>query len=236
MKSFIFFIFVFVIMINVVGAVGFSPSSLTFNLQRGEQSCQVITLSSDSETITVSDKWAENKDVEWKVSLFNNSASDFGISINYLKEISINEREVEVCLLGSQVGEYHGVMILKEEQEGNSIIQMGIWLKVIISELPASGEGSGGGGSGGGSSAKATATPSLTTLNNSNLDTNTQNLAGNINIEKEEKIGTEKSSSDGITGSAIGDIEGKKEVKKILIPLITFAIIGFMIYKWKTKK
>ena len=221
-------------MINVVGAVGFSPSSLTFDLNKGEQSCQVITLSSDSETIAVSDKWAENKDIEWKVGLFNSNASDFSIFINYPKELSIDEREVEVCLSGSQIGEYHGVLLMKEEQEGNSIIQMGIWLKVIISEPPAqtSSGSSGGGGGGGGSSAKATATPSLTTLDNSNLNTNTQNLAGDI--EKDGNISIEKSS--GITGSAVDDIEGKKEVKKILIPLIALAIIGLIIYKWKTRK
>ena len=75
----------------------------------------MITINSESETIAVSDKWAENKDIEWKVSLFNESASYHNIDISY-DELLENESQVEVCLSGENLGEYHGVLLLTEEQ------------------------------------------------------------------------------------------------------------------------
>src|SRR3989344_2627840 len=131
--NFLFFIFLFIITINGVTATGFSPTSLIFDLKPNEKSCQTITISSNSSEISVSDKWAENKDIDWSVGLFESSASSHGISINYDPELSINEREVEVCLSGSNLGEYHGVILLNEKQEGKSVIRMGVWLKATIS-------------------------------------------------------------------------------------------------------
>jgi len=101
--SFLFFIFLFLLMLNGVIAVGFSPSSLVFELEPNQEECETIILTSDSETISVSDSWAENKDVEWKISLFEKNTNYHGISINYDNELSIDEREVEVCLSGGAV-------------------------------------------------------------------------------------------------------------------------------------
>ena len=122
-----------VIMMSFVCASGFSPTSLIFNLNKGQEECKIITITSDSEMITVSDLWAENKDVEWSTRLFDKDASYHSISISYPELLSIDERQVEVCLSGSKEGEYHGVVLLKEEQKGNSIIQMGVWIKATIS-------------------------------------------------------------------------------------------------------
>ena len=134
---FIFFIFGILISANLglVCATGFSPSSLIYNLELNEESCRMITITSDSEVISIDDKWAENKDVEWKVSLFETDANEHGISIDYDDELSEDEREVEVCVSGSRVGEYHGVVLLKEGQQGNSIVQMGVWIKLIVHEV-----------------------------------------------------------------------------------------------------
>jgi len=94
----------------------------------------MITINSESETIAISDRWQRIKDVEWKVSLFNNSADSHGISINYPSQITNEENQVEVCLSGSKTGRISRSLLLREEQQGNSIVQMGVWLKAIISE------------------------------------------------------------------------------------------------------
>jgi hypothetical protein len=212
-----------VILTTGVLAVGFSPISLTFNLEKGKQDCQKITLTSESETITVSDKWAENKDVEWKVSLFDKNADYHSINIDYPTALSVDEREVEVCLSGDKAGEYHGVLLLTEGQEGNSIIQMGVWLKVIITEpqqqqqsqtqtsSSSSSESSGGGGGGG------IVTSNSQTNNNQNQDTTTT-----------EQVNEEENNNAGITGAVIGGT-GKSE-KVVGITLVSIGAIGLFLY------
>lgn len=228
-KIIIISIILSIILVTGVLAIGFSPGNLVFNLEPNQEGCQIITLSSDSETIAVSDKWAENKDVEWKVSLFDKDASYHSISIDYDNELLIDEREIEVCLSGSKIGEYHGVLLLKEEQQGNSVIQMGIWLKVIISEEPpqpasntgssgAGSSGSGGGGGGGGVSSN--------TNNNQNQKTTTAQ-------ETEEQQGNV-----GITGAAINENSNTRNNKIIGVTLVVIGVLGLFLYgrrrlRWK---
>ncbi|MBU3906739.1 MAG: hypothetical protein KKA64_00640 [Nanoarchaeota archaeon] len=233
---FLFFIFL-IFNLVLTSAIGFSPSQLEYSLNINQESCSNVTITSEiTRDFRVYDNWSEQNNSEWNAKEFNVNAVDYGLILNYSDTLRrvLGNKEVEICINGDTTGTYRGIMIFEGSTKTNVGVAVGIWLKVIISEPPAqtSSGSSGGGGGGGGSSAKTTATPSLTTLDNSNLNTNTQNLAGNI--EKEGNISTEKSS--GITGSAVDDIEGKKEVKKILIPLIALAIIGLIMYKWKTKK
>jgi len=134
MKQFIFYFFIFIMLIsliNRVSAVGFSPGNLVYKLPVGTEQCQTISFSSDSE-ISISDKWAEDKTMEWKVSYFDKPALFHGLTIKYPEKLSLDQRQAQVCLSGKQPGEYHGVVILREEQKGSSIIQMGIWIKAII--------------------------------------------------------------------------------------------------------
>ncbi|MAG27354.1 hypothetical protein CMI47_17615 [Candidatus Pacearchaeota archaeon] len=155
MKSIFIFLFLIFVIPTAV-AVGFSPSSLTFNLQPNEEACGTITLDSESESISVSDKWAKSEETKWKVSLFDTTAEDHNIAITYPYLLSPEERQVEVCLSAENEGEYHGAIIFKQAQEGSSIIQMAVWLKLIIEEaiepppvqdLPNNNnQGSGGGG------------------------------------------------------------------------------------------
>jgi len=227
--KFLFFIFLFIILVmNTIIAVGFSPSSLTFELEQNVESCQIITLSSDSDMIGVSDEWAENEGVEWKVSLFDKDASEHGISISYDSELDVDEREVEVCLSGSEVGEYHGVILLKEEQQGNSIIQMGVWLKVIISEgiqeeTPENNQDSSGGG---------LVTSILNNLDK--LDEEKENESEEIEEEQEiEEIGNidEEERDSQITGAVIGG--GNKSLTIISIIVVLVIVGAFYIYKTK---
>lgn len=207
---------------NVI-ASGFSPTSLVFNLNVGEQDCKTITITSDSETISVSDLWAKNKDVEWKVSLFNESAGFHGISIDYDDKLNIDERQVEVCLSGNKIGEYHGVVLLKQGQEGNSIVQMGVWLKVTITEkqeeITTPAQTNAGGSSGGGGSIPAKTNTTNSTTQNNNIKTE--------DSEIKEKAGV------GITGAVIGGIGNPKIIG---ITLAIIVIAGIIIYNKRKNK
>jgi len=123
---------ILVLAVGEVKAVSYSPSSLIFNLNMGEEGCQMITINSDSETIGVFDNWAEKKEMEWKANSFNTSSNYHSIIMNYPRIIYRNEKQAKICMRGYKPGEYHGILLLKEEQRGNSIIQMGIWLKARI--------------------------------------------------------------------------------------------------------
>ncbi len=184
------------IMANFVSASGFSPTSLIFNLSPNEKSCQTITVTSDSEKIIINDGWAENKNVEWKVSLFNGTAGYHKLTISYPKELT-SQRTAEVCLSGEKTGEYHGVILIKEAQVGNSIIQMGVWVKATISGTPASPTSTSASSSGG----SGTSTTSTTPTNNT---TQTQTQKSN---EEEQ---TTTAGSNPITGAVVGTNESNK--------------------------
>src|SRR3989338_1394341 len=170
-KFFLLFITLTLFGLNMAQAVGFSPPSLTFELEKNQEECKMVTIDSESEKVTVSDSWAENESVEWKVSSFNTEAGQHEISINYDDELSLDEREVEVCLSGNKLGEYHGVLLFEEKQRGNSIVQLGVWLKVLINEKPSVSEASsssgGSGGSGGGGGGGIIVPKGSTNLTNS---------------------------------------------------------------------
>lgn len=186
----------------------------------------MITLSSDSELIKVSDKWVENKDIEWKVSLFDKNASYHGISLSYPSTLSINEREVQVCLSGANSGEFHGVILMREEQVGNSVVQMGVWLKANITEpqtiiQPSTPSNSGGGG-GGIAKANTTNTTNTELTNDGNLSTN-----------NELKETGEEEQTSGITGAIIG---GKGNTIIAIIFIAAILIATYTIYRrrrWK---
>jgi hypothetical protein len=214
MRFFIFLLFLgFITSLSLVSATGFSPTSLTFNLDKNQKECQTITLTSDSETIDVYDKWAESKDVEWSVSSFKTESSSHGLSLTYPKELSLNERKVEVCISGSKEGEYHGVLLMKEEQKGNSIMQAGVWLKVLIG--------------------KETTNPQNTATNqNSNPNTNTEQVQLAVNENKKDENQQEKitetnnevKTANGITGAAVGTNSGGGN--SILIIIVILVAIG----------
>lgn len=241
MKNFFYFLiilFLIILAVGVVEAVGFSPSSLEYNLKIGEKNCKMINLNSESELITVNDKWAENKDVEWKTNLFDKDASYHGLSVNYDNELSLDERNVEVCFKGDKTGEYHGVLLMTENQVGSSVIQMGVWLKAIISDSSETGSSnsgqssSSGSGSGGGFISKNNKTNSVNKSMKIIIN-KTQNFDNYTNLEGEAKEDTQKEFND-ITGAAIG--AAKNNLKIILIALMALAIIGIYIYNHQKKE
>jgi hypothetical protein len=230
---FYFFIFIILILVSMsfVHAVGFSPASLTYSLDVGEEQCQTVRLTSDSETITVEDKWKENTEIEWDIKLFTASVEDLGLLINYDSELTVDEREVEVCLSGSRIGEYQGVLLLTEEAVGNSIIQMGVWLRVNIGQQqksnlpPSSGGGSSGGGGGGGSVIQ---------------QNNTGEVEGAVVEEGEPIVEIQEQGDDDnkdvdqadtapITGGVIGSVG--RSIAIVIAVLVVIAVLAIYVYK-----
>ncbi|MEK6871950.1 MAG: hypothetical protein AABX16_03540 [Nanoarchaeota archaeon] len=135
MKFFLFSFFSFIILLcaaSLTSASGFSPTSLIYETSMNEESCQTVHINSESEKIMVSDGWAAHYSEEWSVNGFTTPSINHGLTLTYDKELTKDERSVAVCLTAKTAGEYHGVLLLREEQEGNSVVQMGVWLKAII--------------------------------------------------------------------------------------------------------
>ena len=51
---------------TTVSAVGFSPTNLIYNVNVGEEQCITLSIDSTSPAVSISDKWAENENIEWK--------------------------------------------------------------------------------------------------------------------------------------------------------------------------
>lgn len=211
------------LVLPLVLATGFSPTRLNYNLNVGEEDCKNVRVDSASPTITVSDKWAADENVEEKVSLYETSASEHGLSLSYDDELDLDEREVEVCLSGNKAGEYHGVLLLREEQQGNSIVQMGIWLKATIGGneeddgVLAGNEEVFVDNSGGGSS-----------KSEKESDLLIKGEAEEQEFEIEKLSDVEEEGEIGITGNVIF---GENRGSRIAIILAVLAIIGIIIYR-----
>lgn len=216
MKLFLFFLFIFIISLSYAQAVGFSPTSLIFNLEPGEKNCKIVSLTSESPIITVVDNWALDYNVEWEVGLFKEDSSSHGIDISYDNELDLDERKVEVCLSGSEVGEYHGVLLLSEQETGNSVTQMGIWLKVVIGEgeenvgSDQSGEGVISGGSVTGN----------VVVNNLKEDGDSQENLEEVDVSKVK----------GVTGNVAGGGLVKSNYKVIGGFLVGLVVIGVVVF------
>ena len=130
--KFLIFLFVF-LCITQTSALEFSPTNLEFNLTKNQQVCKKIFFTLDSGT-TISDFWAGNENVPWSVTQFQTSAQDLGININYPIQISSDQTQTEICISGTRAGNYRGVLIFKQGEQGNSIVQFGVWIKLLISE------------------------------------------------------------------------------------------------------
>jgi hypothetical protein len=157
MKTTIFVLFLIILSPSILAA-GISPTSMIYFLEPNQELCQLISLDSNSSIVTLSDVWAENEFIDRKVALFNTTASEHHLTLNYPHELSTTERDIEVCISGSEIGKYHGAIIIRQGQEGNSVLQLVVHLEVLIeqptpetqpqTETPISSGGGGGGGSG----------------------------------------------------------------------------------------
>lgn len=135
-----------VLTLGFVSGVEFSPSSLTFVQELGEELCQVIEVADDNYTgeILIVDNWEENK-----------SAEELGLFVSYLDTIVDFEDSVgfEVCIDGEISGEFSGelVFILEngEEQVGSElVVVIENAVEEVVAVVPSDDSSSGGGNAG----------------------------------------------------------------------------------------
>ena len=221
----IFFIyfFIFLFSLSFFQSTSVSPGTLEFNLQEDQEICKRITFNSQSDTISISDRWAENENINWSVNLFDRDSEYHSISISYPHELTSEDNQVEVCLSGEEAGEYKGVVILTEEQQGNSIVQIGVWLKVFVlqrqdeepttTKSPSGSSSSPSSSSSGGSvvEEEQNETPEVIQLNT--------DISYTGNKESEEESESSEGESSSMTGGIVGAKDSKKDWSKLLFVL-----------------
>jgi hypothetical protein len=245
----ILFLFLFLFFISGAYSTSVSPSSLVFKLPSGETSCKTIRIDSESSTVSVVDNWAENKDVEWKTANFGTLAEEHSIQIEYDDLLENEENSVEVCLSANVDGEYHGVILLREEEEGNAIMQIGVWVKLFISdEFKKNEEGSnepevivlegnkgGGGGSGGGGGGS-----NINQESENNQEVEDDLEKGSSQVDKKDELISEdnnnESTDDGKKSLITGAIIGGSGAKLTFTVLIIFFVIAGIVYFQLSKK
>jgi len=129
MKKKILFLFV-ALLIPLTVALEFYPSTLEFSLQPNEVACKTIYFQLDSPA-KVTDIWASSSEEPWSITDFQTPSITHKLVLTYQKELT-TEKEIQVCLSGSQPGNYKGAILIRQEEVGNSVVQFAVWLKVSI--------------------------------------------------------------------------------------------------------
>lgn len=242
MKKPLFIFFFSIFLLSTVSAEGFSPNSLTFNLNVDEEGCQHVTLTTESESLEVRDVWAASSGEDWNIANFDTESGEHELTISHaLTEIE-NGKDAEVCISGSQEGEYHGAAIFRQEQQGNTIIELAVWLKVIIREAqqPENANGNSGTSSNSGGSAANNApqqkalAPVTQASSNSIQPENTQELSGDANEENNNQENIRGQSA--ITGNLI-NVFGANSGSWIAVIVIAgvVGVLASIIYRKKKR-
>lgn len=122
-----------IFLIPFASAIQFSPTSLEFNLEKNQISCKHINFQIES-TNTLKDAWAQSTSLPWTITSFQTGSQELSLALSYPTEINPEEKEIQLCLSGAVPGEYHGALIFREDEIGNSVVQFAIWLKVNINK------------------------------------------------------------------------------------------------------
>lgn len=232
------------IKIPMIYAGGISPVRLTFDQAPNEEKCQIVTVSSESSLITISDSWYKYKnDDEGDLSLYTEDKSIHGIHMRYDNELSSDERDVEVCLSGENYGSYRGVLYLQEAKKGTTVLQMAVRLTVMIHDSahpisPSGSYSSSSGGSSGTSTSSGGGSGSVLATNTTLEKKVEEVIAPGPVAEKKETeennpAQVENSLSSWITGNVIGIGTQRSFYAGIFIALIV--IVSLIVYKKREK-
>lgn len=240
MKLFFYFLF-FILTLNLASAaLNLDKGKLDYELNIGEESCQVVSLSSNdyNGTIKIRDVWAENKDEDNNLNKYTFSALDHQLSIKYIDTVLDfkDSMDFEVCLTADNPGNFKGALVFTPDAKTNVVVEVGTWLFVNVKENiqentlsnnPGSSSGGGGGGGGGGGSGSSSSggiTGVKTITQSSGLNKEENQLNNETNQTEEE------AKTAGITGAVIG-LLGKKWTKIIILIIIIITISYLIIYK-----
>jgi len=206
-QFFIFFIFGILISANFVcAALSLDNGKLEFNIEPGERMCKIVKVSSEDYIgkIVLRDIWPEIGEEESGFSKYTLTADDYNINIEYLDEILDFDREseIEVCLSGESVGDFKGALIFTPEGEGGQIktvIEVGTWLLVTVSEKEIDNPPVNNGGSTGSSSVGG----SVKTVENKTIEESVEVVEEEVEEEVVAEVEVEEKKS-WLTGAVIG--------------------------------
>lgn len=129
-------ILVLFFLLPLASALEFSPANLEFSLSPNEIACKEIYFKIESPT-KIHSSWAQEPSAEWSITGFKTNPQEHGISLSYPSQLSPEQKELPLCISGSNSGEYKGALIFRQEKVGNSIVQFAVWLKLTIKEVPS---------------------------------------------------------------------------------------------------
>jgi hypothetical protein len=225
-------ILVSIVLSSLVSAtLSLSTGKLYFNLNPAQQNCQKVKLiSSDySGKITIRDVWTDNVS-EMNINKYGLNTDNIGITVSYQKQIDNfkDEKEVEVCLSGYEIGRYRGDLIFTPESNTNVIVEVGTWLFVNVS----------GAQTGTGQEQQVTISPdnaAAAAAGNQNRQ-ETPQAQDSQEANPTPETETSQSSGLGITGRFIsGDVDVKTAGIIIGVIIIILAI-GILVYIKRRKR
>lgn len=124
-------ILTYFLIISAVSAVqiGISPGEIEFNSDPMKVTCKVINVYTQNNLVlSGEDKWANTTRTTRNMNDYRYKASDFGLSIGYIKEVGRNNTQVKVCIAGVKPGNYQGALVYSAP----SVAGVGTWIKVNI--------------------------------------------------------------------------------------------------------
>jgi len=143
---FLFFLLIILISASLVSAaLSLDKGKLEFNVGKGEEMCKIVKVSSEDYVgkVSIRDIWPEEGEEESGFSKYTLTAEDYNINIKHPSEIlDFNEQsEIEVCLSGSEVGDFRGALIFTPEPGDdvvNVVVDQLVPALVVIRIFPAS--------------------------------------------------------------------------------------------------
>jgi hypothetical protein len=259
-KDFIFLIF-FILIISCISyanaSLNLAPGKLIFDIEKGKQGCQIITLSSGdySGMINIRDIWTNDIN-DSNTNKYPLNASDFEIEISYNKQLTNfnKNQDIQICITGNEIiNKTRGAIIFTPISNTNVVVEVGAWIFVTVNEpkpSPTNNNGNANTNTGSGSSSSGSSGGGLGITSasiNANAESNTSNEAkiglninsnNSTNKNEEETVQTrninENESSSVITGSAIGNRLGNWKVIAVVLAVIIIA--GIIIYNRNKSK
>lgn len=192
-----YIVLIFLLIFPIVSGI-----NVVYPVNLNDELCQAISFETNNLDIDFSDVWTNNIS-ERDLDFYNNSASDFGLSVTYSKNLTESEEEIVVCILASQLGNYYGKISSNTKE-----VLVDVLVEEIQEEVPQNtggsgggGGSSGGGGGGGGSSGKLNVAVSVVNKNETNAneakktefeelsfdESSTESTEENLNLEETQE-------------------------------------------------
>lgn len=134
----LFFIFIFIFLITSVSAFSIeaSPDELFLETSINQKVCKNVAIQvSEESNIIITDRWATKEYNQKILTEHQFSKDDIGITLSHNQNILIrNNKSIEICLSAKKEGFYHGVLLIKGEDQP---VGIGVWINLNVTEKDA---------------------------------------------------------------------------------------------------